>query len=486
MRKAFLFFLFVACISCSTEEELPNILLIYVDDLGYGDLSSYNSNSRIHTPNIDHLAGEGIMFMDAHAPAAICGPSRYGLLTGRYSWRKADGLSNGTTFENLRISRQRPTLATMLKEKGYNTAQIGKWGLRHNYEDALKEGEEISGDLTFSSFDFPEKKLNGSSLVGFDYSWVMTWLSKDKGAKYAFENGLPHDPEFKDYDPHDWLPDATQKAVEYLQAYAGKKDYTPFQIDRKRPFFLYWDPPTPHEPIVPNNQFSGTSEAGDYGDFVVELDHEVGRILKALDENGLSKNTLVIFSSDNGPESIAYSRVQEYRHYSMGDWRGVKRDLYEGGTRVPFILRWPGKIQAGSVKDEPICLIDIFASLAELSGYKLPENAGEDSQSFLPLLLDQEYQVASPKPIVYHTHKGRFALREGNMLYVDAETGSQSKEPEWFYKERKVQAHGLSSELFDLSSDPQQLVNIAEENPEMVQEMKTGLEKIKAKKQIPQ
>lgn len=456
--------------------EKPNILLIYCDDLGYGDPGCYNPGSRIPTPNIDRLAGEGILFTDAHSPAAICGPSRYGLLTGRYSWRKVDGASNGPAFGDLRIENGRLTLASILKSQGYNTAQMGKWGLRHNYGDALKEGLQIAEELTKESFDFPEKRLLGANLCGFEYAWSLPHLSSHKNTKYAFENGLPLDPELKEYDAHRWLPDGTRKAVDYLEVYAGKKEYEPFHIDRSKPFFLYWDPHVPHLPVVPNIPYLGGSSAGDYGDFVFELDHCIGEILKALERNGLKENTLVIFSSDNGPEQTAYDRIIEYRHYSMGEWRGVKRDNWEGGTRVPLIIRWPGKISPGSVNETPICLTDLMATFAGILGVELPAGQGEDSYSVLPLLTGGNPAEFARAPVIYHTFEREMAIREGPWVLIDAPTGMQSKEPVWFRNERGVQEHSEPVELFHLVKDPRQLENLAAEYPEKVAAMKKQLE----------
>ena len=200
-------------------------------------------------------------------------------------------------------------------------------------------------------------------------------------------------------------------------------------------------------------------------------------MLDALDRFHLAKNTIVIFSSDNGPELWAYNRIQEYRHYSMGKLRGVKRDMYEGGTRVPFIVRWPDKIEKGIKTNEPICLTDMVASFADLFDYKLPDNAGEDSYSILPVLFNEKFEKPLRGPIVYHTIDGRFAIRKNNMVFIDAQSGSQSAEPQWFRDERGVVPHNQEVELFDLEKDPQQLKNIAKENPAIVEDMKTSLDK---------
>lgn len=474
--------LLFGCNPEETKQTKPNILFLYVDDLGYGDFESYNPQSKIPTPNIDRLAEEGISFTNAHTPAAICGPSRYGLITGRYPWRRGvEGTGNGEKFRDTFIESGRLTIASMLKDMGYNTAQMGKWGLRHNYSDAVKEGKEPGHR---DSYDFPNKHLLGSQLFGFDYSWCMTHLfpapgTKEIGhSKHTLENGLPVNPTLKVDDPYDWLPQSANKVVEYIETYAGKKDNPEFGIDSNNPFFIYWDPPSPHTPIVPNEEFLGKTGAGEYGDFVFEIDHYIGKMLDALDRLDLAENTIVIFSSDNGPEIYAYPRIQEYRHYSMGKLRGVKRDMYEGGTRVPFIVRWPDKIEKGIKTNEPICLTDMMASFADLFDYKLPDNAGEDSYSIQPVLFNEKLEKPLRGPIVYHTIDGRFAIRKNNMVFIDAPSGSQSQEPTWFRDERGVVSHNQDVELFDLAKDPQQLKNIAKKNPSIAKDMKISLDKM--------
>lgn len=491
MKKITLFSLALTLLlGCAQQDEKlqqPNILLIYLDDLGYGDLGSYNPQSKIQTPNMDRLAQEGIRFENAYTPAPICGPSRYGLLTGRYPWRRGpEGTRNGDKFRDVFIEPGRLTLASVLKKQGYNTAQIGKWGLRHNYSDAVKEGKEPGHT---DSYDFPNKRLLGAQLFGFDYSWCMTHLFPAPGtkkitpySKHQFENGLPVDTTLKLSDPHDWLPQSSGKVVEYLEAYMGKTNNPKFAIDSNKPFFIYWDPPSPHEPIVPNEEFLGKSGAGAYGDFVVEIDHYVGKILDALDQLSLSENTIVLLSSDNGPEKIAYERIEEYQHYSMGELRGLKRDIYEGGTKVPFIVRWPNKIKKNTTTEEPVCLVDIMASFSDLVDYELPGSGGEDGYSILTLLVDEKHETPVRGPIVYHTPDERFAIRQNNMLYIDARSGSGSREPQWFRDEKGVVPHNQEVELFDLEKDPQQLKNIAKENQAIVEEMKVMLDKTLSEK----
>ncbi len=469
----------------------PNILFIYLDDLGYGDVSCLNPQSKISTPNIDRLAKEGMSFTDAHTPAPICGPSRYGLLTGQYPWRSgAGGVDNGQTFDELRIKPDRSTIAKMLRNHGYNTAQMGKWGLRENYSAARREGVETMVDKT--SFDFIHNRLLGANLCGFDYTWSLPHLSAEKNDKYVFENGRPTGVNYSpDLEKHgkanspfqpirkyeDVLPDNTGAVIDYLNVYSGFKDRPELKLDRQKPFFVYWDPPSPHEPIVPNREFIGKTEAGKYGDFVFEIDHCIGRVLEVLKKNGLEENTIIVVSSDNGPENLAYERIKTYKHYSMGALRGLKRDSWEGGTRVPFIVKWSGKIAPDSVCKNPIGVIDTFSTIAEITGITLGEQDAPDSISFLPLLLGQNPKRGRP-PMIYHT-SANMAIREGDWVYFE-KTGMGSVEPGWFREERCVKSFVKEGpELFNLKTDPQQLINLASELPERVNALKAELDRVK-------
>ena len=457
--------------------ETPNILFIYLDDLGYGDVSITNPESKIKTPHIDRLAREGISFTDAHAAAAVCGPSRYGLLTGRYPWRRGKGgTSNGAKFRDQFIEDGRMTVASLLKQEKYNTGQFGKWGLRHNYSDAVLPGKK-PGDL--DSYDFDNKRLMGSQLVGFDYSWCITYLDKlDSNIKSQFENGSPVDPTLARTNPYRWLPDSANKVLEYLEVHAGKAENSKFGIDPDNPFFIYWDPPSPHDPIVPNEPFVGKSGAGLYGDFVLEIDHYIGNMLDALERLGLAENTIVVFASDNGPATGVYERVQEFDHYSMGRRRGMKTDVLEGGHRVPLIVRWPGVIEAGRTSDELVSLTDWFATIAEITEQWVPRDAGEDSLSFLKLLRGEKLDQPYRESVVHHTPKGLFALRDREWVYID-EGEDPSSEPDWFRAKRGVVNHSYPGQLYNLEKDPVQAVNLYGRYPEKAKEMKALLEKVR-------
>jgi len=267
------------------------------------------------------------------------------------------------------------------------------------------------------------------------------------------------------------LPDLTREAVQYIGRRAAAAPRTPF--------FLYLPLNAPHMPVAPAPEFRGKSKAGDYGDYVVEVDWTVGEVLKALDQHRLAENTLVFFTSDNGPEKIAYPRIQEYHHYSMGSLRGLKRDRWEGGHRVPFLARWPGRIKPGSVSDEIICLVDLMATAAAVVGTALPATAGEDSYSILPALLGEKL----PKPIreatVHHSGNGRFAIRRGQWVLIDSGDGDDNGEPAWFKKERGYKDDKQPGQLFDLGQDPAEHKNLYADHPEIVADLKRLLEKYK-------
>ena len=273
------------------------------------------------------------------------------------------------------------------------------------------------------------------------------------------------------------LPTYTEKVIAFIDAAA--------KASPRRPFFLYFTPYAPHKPIVPNKEFQGKSKAGLYGDFVCELDHRVGQVLDALDRTGLTDETLVIFTSDNGPETNAYQRAQEHGHYSMDGLRGLKRDNWEGGHRVPFLARWPGKIAAGATCDETICLTDLMATAAAVAGRQLPApqgqaGAAEDSANILPALLGKPLDKPIREATVHHSCKGRFAIRQGDWVYIDFPTGDDNKEPEWRRRQLGVQGHNEPCELFNLADDPTQRHNLAAKNPAKVESLKALLAKYKA------
>jgi arylsulfatase A len=344
--------------SQNTDGKLPNIVIMYADDMGYGDLGVQNPESKIPTPNLDRLAGEGIRFTDAHSSSGVCTPSRYALLTGRYHWRKFHGIVNA--FGGSVFDAQRLTLPEMLKEKGYRTACIGKWHLGWAW-DAIRKAR-VNGKKQGANpddFDWSRPIPDGPLAHGFDHYFgddvpnfpPYTWIENDRVLIRPTEpykpNPMPAEgapegrsgPMVAGWRQDQVMPRLTEKAVEWIGRQKG----------RNRPFFLYFPWTSPHAPIVPAREFQGKTKAGAYGDFVFQSDWSAGQVLEALDSNGFRDNTLVIFTSDNGPEKYAYDRIRNSRHRSMGPLRGVKRDIWEGGHRIPFVVRWPGVIEPGRV-----------------------------------------------------------------------------------------------------------------------------------------
>jgi len=493
-RQTALFWILAAGIALEAEAAAPrpNIVFILADDLGYGDLRCYNRDSKIPTPNLDRLAAEGMRFTDAHSPSAVCSPTRYALLTGRYSWRSR--LQNGVLvpWDPPLIARGRVTVASLLAQHGYATACIGKWHLGWTWP--TRDGAPPSSAANrLSNVDFTKPVADGPTTRGFDYYFG---VDLPNYPPYCFiENdrtvGIPSLPDtgradlFNRPGPMvpgwrlvDILPELTRRAVAWV-ADAAKSG---------KPFFLYFPLTSPHYPVVPAPEFRGRSGAGDYGDFVVQTDSSVGLVLDALARAGAAANTLVVFTSDNGPEITgevdpgAYDRAQQFGHFSMDGLRGAKRDAWEGGHRVPFIARWPGRIKPGATNRETICHVDLLASVAELLGVRLPDDAGEDSVSLLPSLLSRRGGRVAREGVVHHAASGRFAIRKGDWVLIDGPSGDDNGprgEPQWFKQRRGYAPHGQPGELFDLRRDLPERRNLYAERPAKVRELQALLERYK-------
>ena len=464
----------------------PNIVVILTDDLGYGDVGAYNAASKIPTPNLDRLATEGIRFTDAHTPDGVCTPTRYGLLTGRYAWRTRlkRGVLNGSSPPL--IARERLTLADMLRQQGYETGMVGKWHLGRRWHLL-----DDSGEQTVANIDWSKPVLDGPSQHGFTYSFGRAepaWTFIENGrvlARPTLAFDLTHLPVYlmggnnnrgtkaPGFEFERMLPRFTEEAVGFI-ARASQNG---------TPWFLYFTPLAPHRPVVPNKDFRNRSAAGLYGDFVAEVDWAVGEVLAAIDRSGQVGNTLVVVTSDNGPESDAYRRILEYRHASMGTLRGLKRDLWEGGHRVPFLARWPGKIRAGSVEDEVLCLTDVMATVAAITGFQLPGDAAEDSYDMSDVLFGAAKESPVREATVHHGSRGWFGLRQGDWVLIDHPTGDNNgganREPEWFRQQRLAMRHDQDVELYNLREDPAQTTNLAASAPERVRSMQRLLERYK-------
>lgn len=465
----------------AAEPTKPNIVYILADDLGYGDVGNYNPASKIPTPYIDGLAKEGVRFTDAHSPSSVCTPTRYALLTGRYAWRTRLQRNVLGPFSQPLIAEKQLTVAGLLREQGYTTACIGKWHLGWGWPNPDDGGKR----------DFSKPIPDGPTTRGFDFYFgtdvpnypPYCFIQNDRTVGIPSEmapvgrDSFNHaGPMVSDWKLVDVLPGLEKRAVVYIDK-ASKLD---------KPFFLYLPLTSPHYPVVPSAAFKGKSQAGAFGDFVVQTDHVVGRVLDALKRSGVADKTLVILTSDNGPEITgevnpgAYDRLKEFGHASMGALRGTKRDAWEGGHRVPFIARWPGKIPAGATCDESICHVDLMATLAALLNVKLHADAGVDSVNILPALLGEKRKATLREATVHHSAQGKFAVRKGDWVLILASTGDDNGkkgEPAWFRNDRGYKPHSEAGELFNLAKDPTQKVNRYAAEPERVKELAALLER---------
>jgi len=481
--------------------ERPNIVLILADDLGYGDVGCYGA-TKVKTPNLDRLSSEGRRFTDAHSASAVCTPSRYALLTGEYPFRK--GLWGPAHFTSeLLVSPSQTTVAGLLKQAGYATACFGKWHL--GFGDA-------------KSPDWNRELAPGPLELGFDhyfgipvvssappYVWVenrrVAGLDPADPLKYG---GLAPTKEYPEKvmtgvsggkAAHDLYRDEelgttlTEKAVSWIRAH------------RREPFFLYFATPHIHHPFTPGKRFAGSSECGRYGDFIQEFDWMVGEIDRTLSDLGLRENTLLIVTSDNGG-MLNQGGQDAWRagHRLNGDLLGFKFDAWEGGHRVPYLARWPGRIEAGSVSDRLICHVDTLSTLAALTEQVLPEAAGADSFDFLPALVGGPSRAEREQLVLTPSRKGIFALRSGKWLYINAQGGGG-------FKQTRPGDHGLGGpaallftgevnsdiadgrikpdappeQLYDLIADPRESKNLAAERPLVVEQMRKELEALQSR-----
>ncbi len=490
---------FAACLSisearCYSAETgtRPNIVVILADDLGYGDLQCYNADSKIPTPHLDRLAAEGFRATDAHSPSSVCSPTRYALLTGRYSWRSKMQQGVVSPWGAPIITPGRMTVATLLAEHGYSTACFGKWHL--GWEWPTRDGKPAtSGADRLSNVDFTKPLGAGPITHGFaEYFGVdlpnfppYCYIERDHSvgipsAPSRLEFNRPG-PMIPDWQWVDVVPTVAARAVKFIEDSAAA---TP-----RRPFFFYMPLTAPHYPVVPGAVFQGRSQAGDYGDFVSQVDDCVGQVAAALARAGVADETLIIFTSDNGPEISnevrpgVYDRAQQYKHYSMGPLRGAKRDLWEGGHRVPFVARWPGQIRPGTVCEQTICHVDLLATVAAILDANLPANAGVDSYSLLPALRGQKFEALLREATVHHSGSGQFAIRRGDWVLISAHGGDDNGprprggEPDWFKAERGYPATASGAELYDLRTDLAERHNVIADHPEIVRELSELLEK---------
>jgi len=456
------------------ESSKPNIIIIYTDDQGFGDASCLNPDAKFKTPSLDRLAKEGISFTNAHSSDTVCTPSRYGLLTGRYCWRteRKTGVMNAEG--KCLIEDGRTTIATLLKSAGYDTAMVGKWhlgmdfpGTGHQDRDWTQPVKDMPLDKGFDYFYGIPASLNYGVLA-----WFEGRLAKNPPTVFTAKKPNKRHIDYRIKPPYQDTPKATKAAIgtmgmEVAPDFVDNQCLTKFTDKaiewigqhKEKPFFLYLPFTSPHYPVCPLEKFWGQGDCGGYGEFMIETDYHVGRILNCLSESGIDENTMVIFTSDNGPEKSWKGRVEEFKHHSNGIYRGGKRDIYEGGHRVPFFVRWPAGIkQPGRDWNGLVGQVDILATIAELSEEKLATKAGEDSHSFANVLINPDTKHKR-LPLINHGSAGRFAITEGD----------------W----KLILPHRKSKlELYNLASDPSEKNDVASEHPEEVKKLRSKISNI--------
>jgi arylsulfatase A len=495
-RNSILILGFVSCFGCVCvrqnvcSAELPNIVIILADDMGYGDVQRLNPESKIATPNLNRFAAQGMTFTDGHSPSAVCTPTRYGLLTGRYCWRSRlkSGVLGG--YSPPLIDRERPTIATMLKSRGYRTAAVGKWhlGMELPLLDATsKTPEKWEGD---PGIDFKGVITDSPIHHGFDYYFGVSasldmapyvYIRNDRftmqpslaQAAVKFPHFVRKGPRAEDFRIDEVLDRLTEEATDFI-AKAAQGD---------QPFFLYMPLTAPHKPTQPHERFRGKTSLGEYGDFVAQVDWTVGQVLFELDQSKVADETLVVYTSDNGSYMYCYdderddhvsdSTIQGYlasNHRANGRLRGTKADVWEAGHRVPFFVRWPGEVQPGSTCTTTICLTDLYATMAEIAGAELESEAAEDSCSLVSMLRGKK--VDRGAPVINHSAGGMFAIRDGRWKLVAGNGSGGRQEP-------RGKPFKAPYQLFDLDSDLSETNDVAKQHPEIVQHLTEKLEDIR-------
>ena len=498
IKMKFFFLALFVFYASSFAAEKPNILFILADDLGYGDVGCYNPESKVPTPHLDQLAKEGIRFTDAHSPSTVCTPTRYSILAGRMAFRlNYRGVFTGVGGPCL-INPGRLTVASLLKQQGYATAMFGKWHVGLTAFD--KEGKPIhqNGLPAVRRIDYSRALKGGPVDHGFDHffgtascpttDWLYAYIDGNNipvpPTQIVDRTPLPKHPYSRDNRPGMIAPGFDLEEVDMVFLDKSLKFLEQHSKNTaKKPFFLFHSMQAVHLPSFAGDAFKGKTKAGPHGDFIFEMDHVVGELMKALKKYGMAENTLVVFSSDNGPEvptTIAMRR--DHKHDGARPWRGVKRDQWEGGHRVPFIARWPGRIKPGSTSGQTVCLTDLMATAAAITGAKLPNNVAEDSYNILPALLGEN------KPIreytLHQTMSLALAIRKGNWKYLDHKGSggnNYNRGGEWGMKQYALPEKSPKSpgQLYDLTKDPGETTNLYFEKPEMVEELKAKLEEAK-------
>lgn len=449
----------------------PNIVFIFADDMGYGDVSALNENSKINTQHIDQIARQGVIFTDAHSSSSVSTPSRYSVLTGRYNWRSE--LKSGVLmgYNKALIEPDRRTIANVLRDQGYHTACIGKWHLGWDWNNIEKGPDSVN---------FSKPIANGPTTRGFDYFYGIV-ASLDMAPYVYVENEMPtalpnretvntgmkywrKGPTASDFDHEQTLPNLINRSVNYIQERAKTK----------QPFYLYLPLPAPHTPILPIKEYQGKSGLNPYGDFCLMVDDMVGKVMKALEDAGVSDNTILVFSTDNGCSPQAkFEELEPKGHYPSYIYRGHKADLFDGGHRVPCVVRWPAKVKPHQV-NQTICLTDFFQTFATAAGYQVKDIEGEDSYNILPLLLNEKEGKTIREATVHHSINGDFTIRKGDWKLLLSPSSGGWSFPRPGQDDEAIKALPVI-QLYNMKTDPAEKKNVYSEHPEVVKELKSLL-----------
>lgn len=485
-------------------EELPNIVIIYADDLGYGDLSCYHPKCAYKTPRLDRMAAEGIRFTDSHSPSTICSPSRYGLFAGQQIYRSTG--RGGGAFEGPGgPSYLKPgtlTLGQMLQNKGYRTGVFGKWHVGLTWFD--KDGQRLGGGFENSLLIDYEKStplIDGPNARGFDESFVTPNCPCTDPLYIYIENGMVPVPASQRHqrtnlpnpggkwrwdNDEGWMAPGYEFVKADLLFYEKTRQFITEHRKHspEQPFFAVLSTQIAHAPVLPAPEFNGATEAGPRGDFVWELDILVGRVLDLVEELGIDEETLILFNADNGAETVHVDWMrQDHDHDPSGGWRGMKRDAWEGGHRVPFIARWPGRIPAGQVSHQLTNTTDIFATLASVVGYQLPEDAATDSFDMLPAMLGTQDPEKSIRPhLLTQSFRGEFQLRQGKWKYCDHPGSGGNNYDRGILKKYALPetAPDAPGQLYDLEQDPGETTNLYDTDESRRNQLQKLLEELKS------
>ncbi len=494
--------LYVFCVlgslcGLSPAADKPNILLILADDLGYGDVRCYNDQSKVATPHIDQLAREGMRLIDAHSPATVCTPTRYSLMTGQMAFRVPNG---GRVFDGIGgpslIAPGRLTLPAMLRANGYSTACVGKWHIGLTFFDQAGQPVRGNGVDAVRRVDFSRRVEGGPVDHGFETffgtaccpttDWLYAFLDNDRvpvpPTEIVDKSKLPKHPYANDCRAGLIAPDFPMEEVDlvFLQK---SREFLEQHVRQSpgKPFFLFHSAQAVHLPSFAAPQFKGKTPAGPHGDFIHQLDWIVGELMTTLEKLGLAENTIVIFTSDNGPEvtSVVHMRG-EHDHDGARPWRGMKRDSWEGGHRVPFIVRWPGKVKGGTTSSQLVSLTDVMATSAAVIGAKLPDNAAEDSFNLLPVWFGEAEAPIRPYLLTQaFGGASTLSIRRGPWKYLDHPGSGGNR-----YEQDQLKPFALPDPapvaLYNLDTDPSETKNLSAARPEVVAEMKALLDETKA------